>query len=489
MAEVSAAAFKFNEQIQFLLGKTNVPTRAWTDVWRDGHDTGFMVAGAYKAELLGDLREAVNKAITEHRSLDEFRKDFDGIVQRHGWSYNGSRSWRTRVIFETNLRSSYQAGRYAQLTEPDFLKRNPYWRYVHSEHVLHPRPLHVSWSGKVVLASDPWWQSHYPPNGWGCKCTVYAENARSLARKGLTPGPAPDDGTEQRMVGARGDNPQTVTVPKGIDPGWDYAPGALRASQVRQQIEGRIAALPPKIGEQLQLDLGKLPPAPPAPIARPQSLPDYLSAGRQLLADLKAQGPVDAVSIRTALAEQRAVATEVKLPGRGEAAARIRAVSTWLPDDWTRASDKLGGLTATVSQRGRSGYQRLHDGGGKLLMSARAADDVYLHELVHRIQHALPGLDQLFIDLHRSRTAGDALRRLRDLQPWYGANEVTREDGYFNPYQGKEYRVGTDGKGWPAEVLTMSMQALLGGNREMLAALLDKDAEMAHLTLAALWYF
>ena len=31
-----------------------------------------------------------------------------------GWA-NGGRNWRTRVIFETNLRTSYAAGRWQQL--------------------------------------------------------------------------------------------------------------------------------------------------------------------------------------------------------------------------------------------------------------------------------------------------------------------------------------------------------------------------------------
>lgn len=102
----------------------------------------------------------------------------------------------------------------------------------------------------------------YPPNGWYCHCKVVAESARSLARKGLTVSAhAPNDGVEQRLVGVRSGNPQVVTVPKGIDPGWDYAPGALRANQVRAALSRRADLLPQPLQGDLLNTLGDVPPA------------------------------------------------------------------------------------------------------------------------------------------------------------------------------------------------------------------------------------
>ncbi len=157
----------FGEAIEFFRSKLLIPTERWTDLWKAMHDRGFMVAGAMKEDLLGDFQKAVAKAIEEGTTLAEFRKDFDGIVKKHGWSYKGSRGWRSNVIYSTNVRTAYQAGRYRQMTDPDVLKARPFWQYRHG-HSQEPRQLHLSWDGMVLAADDPWWQTHYPPNGWGC---------------------------------------------------------------------------------------------------------------------------------------------------------------------------------------------------------------------------------------------------------------------------------------------------------------------------------
>ena len=225
-AAVQYGSLPFKEQIGFFRQKLNLGTRAWTDIWEEQHDHAFVVAGAMKAELLADLRGAVDGVITEGATLEQFRKDFDSIVEQHGWEYKGGRGWRTRVIYETNLRTSYMAGRYAQLTDPDAIAAMPYWEYKHSDLVKEPREEHLAWDGLVLAAVDSWWDTHFPPNGWGCGCTVIPRSERDLEKSGKAgPDDAPPINYETRTVGARGPTPRTVEVPEGIDPGWAYTPG------------------------------------------------------------------------------------------------------------------------------------------------------------------------------------------------------------------------------------------------------------------------
>lgn len=219
----------FQEQIEFFRGKLNIPTERYTDVWKGEHAKGFMVAGANRDDLLADFRVAVDKTITGESTLPDFRRDFESIVARYGWSYNGSPGWRSKVIYQTNVRTSYMAGRYAQMTDPDLVKRRPYWMYKHSDSVMHPRPLHVSWDGLVLPWDAPWWQTHYPPNGWGCKCRVHALSREDLGRMGKTgPDTAPDNGTYEWTNKATG---EVHRIPNGIDPGWDYNVGKAAYGQ------------------------------------------------------------------------------------------------------------------------------------------------------------------------------------------------------------------------------------------------------------------
>ena len=203
----------FQEQVAFFRQKLGnlVPTERWTDMQKEAHDRGFMVAGAAKADLLSDLAAAVDKAISQGTSLDAFRKDFKAIAARNGWDYRGEFNWRTKVIYQTNMATSYSAGRLAQLRDAGFT----HWEYIHSNAVAHPRQQHLAWNGLVLPADAPFWNSHYPPNGWGCQCRVKGKNNPS----GI--GQAPPEEIDPK-----------TGEPVGIDKGWGYQPGNTTSSTV-----------------------------------------------------------------------------------------------------------------------------------------------------------------------------------------------------------------------------------------------------------------
>jgi hypothetical protein len=214
----------FAEQLAFFRQKLGnlVPTARWDDLIGSAHDRAFMVAGATKADLLADLGAAVDRAISEGTTLEAFRKDFRAIVERNGWhgwtgeSTAAGRAWRTRIIYRTNARTSYAAGRNAQLAEGGF----PYLVYRHGGS-LEPRPHHLSWDGMVLPADHPFWQTHSPPNGWGCSCYVVGARSEAGARRlGGDMSKQPPEGWDS-------------VDPPGIDEGWDYRPGATVQHAVR----------------------------------------------------------------------------------------------------------------------------------------------------------------------------------------------------------------------------------------------------------------
>ncbi len=242
----------FTEQVAFFRKKLALPSERWDDIEKSAHDRAFIVAGALKADLVADLQAAVGQAIAEGKSIGWFRENFDAIVARHGWTgwtgegTQGGRAWRTRVIYQTNLATSYAAGRWAQLNDPGLAAVRPYWQYHHADGVLHPRPWHVAWNGRILPRDDPFWKTHFPPNGWGCHCFVSAVSEADYAK-------AQRAGLAQPPAGWDAISPKTG-APVGIDRGFDYAPGANTATPLRQMVADKLIGYPPAISKALSYE-------------------------------------------------------------------------------------------------------------------------------------------------------------------------------------------------------------------------------------------
>lgn len=243
----------FALQVEFLKAKLRLPTNKWDDIWQEAHDRAFVVAGAAKADLLADLHSAVIRAVEEGRGIEDFRKEFREIVAKNGWTgwtgqgSDAGEAWRTRVIYQTNMATSYAAGRFAQLSDPDLLLLRPYWKYHHLDGVLHPRPLHVSWGGLVLPHDHPFWKTHYPPNGWGCHCWVTAASRADYDKAQASGKAEPPEGWS--AINARSG------APVGIDKGWAYAPGATRVSDLTGFIADKASKLPAPLAKALETDM------------------------------------------------------------------------------------------------------------------------------------------------------------------------------------------------------------------------------------------
>lgn len=232
MADETIRAFSlpFREAVAYFKGKVNLPTRRWTDNYGKANARAFSVAGAMTEALLEDFRTEILRALEEGTTLKDFLASFDDIVKKHGWEHTGEPGWRAQLIYETNLNTAYAAGRYEQMTEPETLAAFPYWQYVHSGSP-NPREEHKAWDGIILPADDPFWDTHYPPNGWNCGCFVRVISERKLARLGRDgPDKAPAIQLRAWTDKATG---RTRMVPEGIDPGFEYNVGKAWARRDR----------------------------------------------------------------------------------------------------------------------------------------------------------------------------------------------------------------------------------------------------------------
>jgi SPP1 gp7 family putative phage head morphogenesis protein len=168
----------------------------WQDVWAEAHARAFTVAGVMKVDILQDIRQELTKALKNGTTFEQFKDNLTPVLQRKGWlgrgdvvdgetgEIHGRRLTPRRLgtIFQTNMQSSYMAGRYA--AQMDQVDTHPYWEYVA---VLddRTRPAHAAISGSIYRYDDPFWATFYPPNGYRCRCRVRARSLSDLARNKL----------------------------------------------------------------------------------------------------------------------------------------------------------------------------------------------------------------------------------------------------------------------------------------------------------------
>ncbi len=233
----------FKEQQAFFRRKLHLPTEKWNDIRQSAHDRAFVVAGAQKADLLADLHASILEHMDGGGGLESYRKDFRRIVEQHGWTgwtgegTKAGEAWRTRVTYMTNLRTSYAAGRYKQLTENGI----KWFMWKHSGLAKDPRPEHLAWDGLVLPADHPFWKLHFPPQippHWGCRCRVVGVTNPELSK-------------------SLGGDPDKQ-LPKGWDkvdakhktqgPGWNYAPGANAMMPLAEMVENKLFKLSAPIG-------------------------------------------------------------------------------------------------------------------------------------------------------------------------------------------------------------------------------------------------
>ena len=167
---------QYDEAVAYFRQKINLPTKKWNDIEGAMHTRAFTVAGAMRADILLDFRNAVDKAISNGDSLQDFRDNFYDIAKK--WraadpSFDAKMkkpkygAWRSKVIYQTNMLTAAAAAQERQARElPDV--------FTHAKYVCMMLPgsreEHKQWNGTVLPVNDPWWDKHSPPNGFGCLC-------------------------------------------------------------------------------------------------------------------------------------------------------------------------------------------------------------------------------------------------------------------------------------------------------------------------------
>jgi hypothetical protein len=269
------------EAINYFNNKVSVPGFDYRDIWKDEHAHSFTVAKAMQLDVLDSIRGALSKALSEGQTMRDFSKNLTPELQRLGW-WGKSQMMdpltgdvvpvqlgsprRLKTIFNANMRTARAAGQWERAERTK--KALPYMLYELGPSIEH-RQEHVEWHGVCLPIDHPWFETHAPINGYGCKCRLRQVSRIEYERLKTNGVPAPDrkqeinpetglptGRMEKRTIPVKTTAPKTEyvewknkrtgtveLVPEGIDPGWDTNPGKVRQQNLESLLAGKVDGL------------------------------------------------------------------------------------------------------------------------------------------------------------------------------------------------------------------------------------------------------
>ena len=458
----------------------------WWEVWQEAHARAFTVAKAVKLDVLESIRGSLDEALRKGMTRREWAKNIEPELRKLGWwgrqfvagpggveRVQLGSPWRLRTIFDTNMRVTAAAARgQAQLADTD---SRPFWMYS-SRQDSRVRPGHAALDGAVFRSDDPIWQTHYPPNGWKCRCRVRALTARQVSARGARVLDSRTDGELREVmqkVGLdkrtgeeierpgtaftwRDDSGQSHTLLP--DPGWSYNPG--KTGQGRLPVPPAPARRPrrPATGPDARRDLAE------ATAAVERRLNDRRRRAGGLSADIN---DPDAPTGHGELAARAELWRDITADKREIRVIALRLIQRDRPAAWRGdgeaawADDELRQEWGTELETwrrmvspellGRVRPPRIASGGegssaGYWDRSVTMASDAPPGTIIHEASHLLEGDEATFrrtVEFLGRRTRGDVIEVINT------RGDIGRRDRWRSPsgdddfYPGRLYPSGT----------------------------------------------
>lgn len=276
-----AATLAPKEAIAYFRAKGQHIGWNWYETAADVHARSFTVAKAARVDVLTTIQTEVERAISQGVSQQEFIDTLSPRLKKLGWwgkqvivdsagnaeEVQLGSPRRLALIYNVNTRVAYNVGRYAQLMNST--DTHPFWQYV-AVMDSRTRPSHAALNGLVFRYDDPFWKTHYPPNGWNCRCRVRALSQERMNALGLqaTQGDkylttkkvqaAVDKATGEMIemdVTTFADGARVMTP----DAGWSYNPGSAAFGLDQSLIRKLIEVKSPQLREMVVQEMNNSP--------------------------------------------------------------------------------------------------------------------------------------------------------------------------------------------------------------------------------------
>lgn len=235
----------FDEAVRAFRRRVPMPDWKWDALTEAEKEFAFKVSGAAQADLATQAWEAMDRAIKDGTTLDDFKKQVGGQLEA---AWGKADPARLETIFRTNALGAYNAGRHEILNHPEVKKARPYWRF---DGIDDDRQTEIceALDGTIRPADDPFWNTHTPPLHFNCRSVLVPLSQEEAEEEGIdekSPEVDADDGFGKQ--------------PSGDEPGAGWEPDP-------KDYPGPIADV---LEEKLQVVEAE--PEPPAP---PPPPPDY----------------------------------------------------------------------------------------------------------------------------------------------------------------------------------------------------------------------
>lgn len=179
--------------LDFLREKVVMPAEEFYQLEASSRARAFTVSGVADLDLVTDVWEAIDQAVVNGETLEDFR---DRVGDQLEEAWGGENPWRLETIFRTNMQTAYSAGR--QVQNKQVRETHPYIRY---DVVEDDRTSDIcdALVGVVVRADSEFAATHHTPLHHGCRTDEVAITAEEAHELGITddddaPEVEPDEG-------------------------------------------------------------------------------------------------------------------------------------------------------------------------------------------------------------------------------------------------------------------------------------------------------
>lgn len=254
--------------IAYFQSKGLRPTFSYADMLGEAHDQAFTVAKMMDVELLGQVRKSLDDALANGESFAEWKRNLQPTLEKAGWwgrqpvidpltgglvdAQLGS-PWRLETIFRTNMQTAYAVGQWDEIASQAEVA--PFLMYDAVDD-SRTRPEHAAWDRTVLPVTSKWWRTHFPPNGWNCRCSVIQLDREEVEALGLEIAERPPaDGSYEWTNPRTGD---TQRIPNGIDPGFERNPGRAHIKDLDKLLAQKAQALPADMAAAATVGIGRI---------------------------------------------------------------------------------------------------------------------------------------------------------------------------------------------------------------------------------------